>query len=46
MLSSLMPGSDVRSDEYSQSKPKVLVVDDDSSLREFLEIFLARRVTR
>ncbi len=42
MLSSLMPGSDVRGEEYSQSKPKVLVVDDDSSLREFLEIFLAK----
>ncbi len=42
MLSSLVPGSDVRSDSYCQSKPRVLVVDDDSSLREFLEIFLAK----
>ncbi len=42
MLSSAVPDRDVREDQYCQSKPRVLVVDDDSSLREFLEIFLAK----
>ncbi len=42
MLSSLASDSDLNGEGLSQSKPKVLVVDDDSSLREFLEIFLAK----
>ena len=42
MLSSLESGNKLSEDHYSQSKPRVLVVDDDSSLREFLEIFLAK----
>ncbi|RUM89564.1 MAG: sigma-54-dependent Fis family transcriptional regulator [Thermodesulfatator sp.] len=42
MLSSLEPGNEIGIEDQVQPKPRVLVVDDDSSLREFLEIFLAK----
>ncbi len=43
MLSSLVSESKANGQyDDCSSKPKVLVVDDDSSLREFLEIFLAK----
>lgn len=42
MLSSLTSAQDIDGEDLSLSKPRVLVVDDDSSLREFLEIFLAK----
>ncbi len=44
MVSRLESGldPDIRLEAAPSSKPRVLIVDDDTSLREFLEIFLAK----